>query len=100
MRGQAAWYGGRWHGRQTASGVPLDRRAMTAAHATLPFGTIVRVTNLANQRSVRVQINDRGPAATGKRIIDVSEAAARRLGMLRQGIVPVTVEIIRIPQQR
>ena len=97
--GDAAWYGGRWHGRRTASGAPFDRRALTAAHPTLPFGAIVRVTNRATNRSVRVQINDRGPYGSANRIIDVSEAAARRLGMLAAGIAPVTVEIVRLPRR-
>ncbi len=99
QRGKASWYGKKWHGRKTASGEPFDRRKLTAAHKRLPFGTIVRVTNLRNRRSVRVRINDRGPYIKG-RIIDVSEAAARRLKMLRAGVVPVKIEIIRVPRRK
>ena len=96
QRGKATWYGGKFHGRKTASGERFDKRAMTAAHRKLPFGTVVRVTNLKNQRSVRVRINDRGPYGKG-RIIDVSEAAARKLKMIRAGVVPVTVEVLERP---
>jgi rare lipoprotein A len=84
-KGWATWYGGkRWHGRCTASGERFDRQALTAAHLTLPLGTRVRVVNLANGREVWVRINDRGPKSE-KYIIDVSEAAAERLGMRRAG---------------
>lgn len=98
-KGKASWYGGHFHGRRTASGVPYNKRAMTAAHRFLPFGTIVRVTNLRNKRSVRVKINDRGPFIKG-RIIDLSQRAARRLRMLRAGVVPVKVEIVKLPPPR
>jgi rare lipoprotein A len=89
--GQASWYGNRHHGRRTASGERFDQHALTAAHRSLPFGSKVRVTNLNNQRSVVVRINDRGPYARG-RIIDLSRAAAERLGMLSRGVAPVRVE--------
>ncbi|WP_036987538.1 septal ring lytic transglycosylase RlpA family protein [Pseudomonas sp. EGD-AK9] len=89
--GKASYYGDRHHGRKTASGERFDQHALTAAHRSLPFGTRVRVTNLSNERSVVVRINDRGPFVRG-RIIDVSRAAAERLGMLRSGVVPVRVE--------
>jgi rare lipoprotein A len=92
-RGQATWYGGKHHRRPTASGERFDKRAMTAAHRTLPFGSIVRVTNLDNGRTVEVRINDRGPFGKG-RIIDVSEAAARVLGMIDAGVVPALVEVL------
>ena len=88
--GKASWYGKRYHGRTTASGVPYDMHAMTAAHRSLPFGTRVRVTNLANRRSVVLTINDRGPYA-GRRIIDVSRRAAEILGMVTAGVVRVRV---------
>jgi len=99
QRGKATWYGGKFHGRKTASGERFDKRSMTAAHRTLPFGTIVRVTNLRNKRSVEVRINNRGPYGKG-RIIDVSEAAARKLGMISAGVVPVTVEVVRLPKKK
>lgn len=91
--GEASYYGDRHHGKKTASGERFDQRALTAAHRTLPFGTQVRVTNLNNERSVVVRINDRGPFVRG-RIIDVSRAAAERLDMLRSGVVPVRIEAL------
>lgn len=94
QRGKATWYGGKFHGRKTASGERFDKHAMTAAHRKLKFGTRVRVTNQKNGRSVVVRINDRGPFGGKGRIIDVSEAAARKLGMIRAGVVPVHVEVL------
>jgi len=91
--GMASWYGRRYHGRRTASGERFDMRAATAAHPTLPFGTRVRVTNLGNGRSVIVRINDRGPF-TKRRIIDVSRAAAERLGFIRAGVARVRVQVV------
>ena len=88
--GVASYYADRFHGRRTASGELYDRNAMTAAHRRLPFGTHVRVTNLENGQAVEVRINDRGPFVAG-RVIDVSYAAARKLGMLQRGIVKVRV---------
>lgn len=93
--GQATWYGGGHHGGPTASGERFDKNALTAAHRTLPMGTRVRVTNKHNGRSVEVRINDRGPYGNKGRIIDVSEAAARRLDMIDAGVVPVRVEVLR-----
>lgn len=90
----ATYYGREQQGGPTASGERFDRNKLTAAHRTLPLGTWVRVTNTRNGRSVNVRINDRGPYGKG-RIIDVSEAAARQLGMLDAGVVPVTVEVLR-----
>lgn len=100
QRGKAAWYGDRYHGRKTASGERFDMNALTAAHRTLPFGTVVQVKNLANGRTVKVRINDRGPFGRKKRIIDVSRAAARELGMLGSGVVPVELRVVRRPGQR
>lgn len=91
--GQASWYGQRHHGRRTASGERFDQHALTAAHRSLPFGSRAKVTHLRSQRSVVVRINDRGPYGRG-RIIDLSRAAAERLGMLRSGVAPVRVERI------
>ncbi len=88
--GMASWYGGKFHGRKTASGQRFDMHAFTAAHTTLPMGTQVRVTNLGNGRSVIVTINDRGPFAHG-RIIDLSRAAAKYLGFINQGTARVRV---------
>lgn len=89
--GKASYYGSRHHGRRTASGERFDQNALTAAHRTLPFGTQVRVTNLNNNRTVVVRINDRGPYGRG-RIIDLSFKAAQQLDMIRTGVVPVRVE--------
>ena len=98
--GDAAYYSDRLHGRSTASGVPYDKNALTAAHRTLPFGTVVRVTNLINRRSVQVIINDRGPYSHRRRIIDLSRMAAERIDMIRSGVVPVRIEIIAVPDRR
>jgi rare lipoprotein A len=89
--GLASWYGGKFQGRPTASGEIYDAAQMTAAHKSLPFGTVVRVTNLENGRVVVVRINDRGPFVAG-RIIDLSRAAALALGMAGSGVARVQVE--------
>jgi rare lipoprotein A len=89
--GTASWYGAELGGTRTASGRRFDPHALTAAHRTLPLGSYARVTNLANGRSVVVRIDDRGPFARG-RVIDLSYAAARALGMVRRGTVRVRVE--------
>lgn len=89
--GQASYYGARHHGKKTASGERFDQHALTAAHRSLPFGSKVLVTNLRNDKSVVVRINDRGPYAR-KRIIDLSKKAAEQLDMLRAGVVPVRVQ--------
>ncbi len=99
QHGYASWYSDK-DGRHTASGETFDERKLTAAHRHLPFGTIVRVTNEQNGRSVDVRINDRGPWAGGERIIDVSSAAADELDMKRAGIVPVELEILKIGDGR
>lgn len=89
-RGQASWYGPRFHGRLTASGETYDMYALTAAHKTLPFGTVVRVRSKALGREVDVRINDRGPFAPG-RVIDVSRAAAEALGLVELGVAEVSL---------
>jgi rare lipoprotein A len=88
--GLASYYGARFHGRRTASGERYDMHDLTAAHPVLEFGSRVEVTNLKNGRTVRVRINDRGPFRRG-RIIDLSYAAAKRIGMLARGVVRVRV---------
>ena len=93
LSGIAAWYGAQYAGRPTASGAIFDPGKLTAAHRTLPFGTRVRVTNRDNGRSVTVTINDRGPFTPG-RVIDLSEAAARKIDMIRAGIAPVEIEVL------
>ena len=98
-RGRISMYGKDFAGRKTASGEPFDPSALTMAHRTLPFGTRVRVTNLENQRSVEVVVNDRGPFVSG-RIADLSEAAARRIGMVAEGVVEALLDILRPGKSR
>ncbi|RME34439.1 MAG: septal ring lytic transglycosylase RlpA family protein [Gammaproteobacteria bacterium] len=92
-RGIASWYGTKFHGRRTSSGEPYDMYRMTAAHKTLPLPTYVQVTNLRNGRSVVVRVNDRGPFHDN-RIIDLSYAAALKLGMIDTGTAPVEVRAL------
>lgn len=94
--GRASWYGPGFHGRRTANGEVFNQNALTAAHRTLPFGTVVRVTNLSNNSQVTVRINDRGPF-TGGRIIDLSAEAARVIGLHRAGVGTVRVEVLETP---
>jgi rare lipoprotein A len=91
--GLASWYGAKHHGKRTASGEIFDQNKFTAAHRTLPWGSIVKVTNLENGKAVEVRINDRGPFTKG-RIIDLSRAAARALGMVQSGVSPVRMELL------
>ena len=91
--GMASYYADRFHGRRTASGENFDKFALTAAHPTLPFGSLVRVTNPRNQRWVVVRINDRGPFSDG-RLIDLSRAAAEQIDIVRSGHALVELELI------
>jgi peptidoglycan lytic transglycosylase len=91
--GQASWYGQPHYGRATASGEIFDMYALTAAHRTLPFGTRLLVTNLQNDRTVEVRVNDRGPWVSG-RILDVSYAAARALDAVAAGVFPVRLRVL------
>ncbi len=91
--GTASWYGPGFHGNRTSSGEVYDQYDLTAAHQTLPLGTRVAVTNLTNGKEVEVRINDRGPFVKG-RSIDLSYAAARSLGMIGPGTVPVRIEVL------
>jgi|1185.fasta_scaffold758800_1 rare lipoprotein A len=91
--GNASWYGKSFHGKTTASGEPYDMFQFTAAHRQLPLGTLVKVTNLDNGRSVVVRVNDRGPVPR-TRIIDLSYGAARMLGLPGHGIEPVRLDIV------
>ena len=93
QRGVASWYGEQFHGRPTANGEIFDMREMTAAHTTLPLPSLVEVTNLENGRQTVVRVNDRGPFAKN-RIIDLSRAAARRLGFEHQGVAKVRVRYL------
>ncbi|MEF8797445.1 MAG: septal ring lytic transglycosylase RlpA family protein [Salinivenus sp.] len=97
-RGEASYYGDTFAGQTTASGEAFDPEALTAAHPSLPFGTRVRVTRTGGEhgRAVTVRINDRGPFADN-RIIDLSEAAARQIGMIDEGVVEVRIEVLELP---
>jgi rare lipoprotein A len=93
LKGLASWYGEEFDGRKTANGETFDENAMTACHPTLPFGSLVRVVNVTNGRSVIVRITDRGDLAKG-RIIDLSKAAAEKLAMTRSGLAPVVLDVL------
>jgi rare lipoprotein A len=94
--GHASWYGPGFHGKKTASGAAFNQTEFTAAHRNLPLGSKVRVINLENEKSVEVEINDRGPFIAG-RIIDLSRAAARALEMLEDGLTRVRIEVLSLP---
>src|SRR4051812_14813617 len=94
VTGVASYYGGEFEGRRTASGAIYRGRRMTCAHRTLPFGTVLRVTDTESRKSVVVEVNDRGPYAKG-RIVDLSMAAAQKLGIVDRGLARVTVEVVR-----
>ena len=96
--GVAAYYSDVFQGRRTACGDRYDKNALTAAHNRLPCGTKVRVTNLENDKSVVVVVNDRGPSTPG-RIIDLSRRAARELGFVKQGLARVKVEVVSTPEK-
>ena len=94
--GLASWYGPGFHGEETASGEIFDQREMVAAHRTLPLGSVIRITNLENGRRVTLRVIDRGPYGRNFRkgtIVDVSRGAARRLRMVRDGLVKVRIEV-------
>jgi len=92
---KASWYGPGFHGRKTANGEVYDQMSFTAAHKSLKFGTLLKITNLKNSNSVVVRINDRGPYIHG-RDLDLSKAAALELGMVRKGVAKIKVEEIKI----
>jgi len=96
QRGLASWYGKKYHGRPTASGERFNMNKVSAAHRTLPLGSVVKVTNLDNGRVLKVRINDRGPFVDG-RIIDLSYKAAKKLDMVKTGVVPVKLVVESIP---
>jgi rare lipoprotein A len=95
-QGKLAWYGRKFAGRRTASGEAYNPDALTMAHKTLPFGTKVKVTNLANKKSVVLRVNDRGPTQAD-RVGDVSLAAAKRLGMVRGGVIDAELAVVPTP---
>ena len=96
MTGKASYYADKFVGRKTASGELYSATKLTCAHRTLPFGTMLRVTNTSNGKSVDVKVNDRGPYAEG-RIVDLSRAAAEKIDMIRAGVVSVSVTILSKP---
>ncbi len=93
QKGKASYYAHKFHGRRTASGERVNANALEAAHRTLPFNTLVEVTNLSNHRSVVVRINDRGPFSKG-RVMDVTYAAAKALGLISQGVGMVSLRVV------
>ena len=95
QKGVASWYGREFHGKTTASGEKFDMNDMTAAHKTLPFGTVVEIKNFDNGKSVRLKVNDRGPYR-GNRIIDLSFAGAKELGMVKTGEANVGIKILKM----
>ena len=97
--GLASWYGEERQGKLTANGEVFDMNGLTAAHREFPMGTKVKVTNLKNHRTLILRINDRGPGIVG-RVIDVSMAAAKTLGFLHSGVVPVELEVVSLPKPR
>lgn len=97
--GKASYYSNKLHGRKMANGQPYNRHRLSAAHRTLPFGTKVKVTNLQTNKSVKLKITDRGPFVKG-RVIDLSEAAAKRLDYLDAGIAPVKVKVVKAAPSR
>jgi rare lipoprotein A len=96
--GVASWYGRFFQGKTTASGQPYDEYAMTCAHRSLPLGSVLKVTNLRNHKSVVVRVNDRGPMPED-RVIDLSYAAANTLGFSDRGLAPVRVELLSAPTE-
>jgi rare lipoprotein A len=97
--GKASYYADKFQGRKTASGEVFRQQRMTAAHRTLPFGTKVKVTNLANGRTIKVKVNDRGPFVAG-RIIDLSRKGAGKLGMVNAGVANVKISYKRPKKRR
>lgn len=98
QRGMASWYGSNHQGKRTANGEKFNMNALTAAHRTLPMGSMVKVKSLTTGKSVTVRINDRGPFARG-RIIDVSKAAAQKLGFISRGTDRVEINVISSPRK-
>ncbi len=98
QRGHASWYGGKFHGRATASGEIFDKHRLTAAHRELPLGTWIEVTHLGNGRTVRVKVNDRGPFIRG-RMLDLSQGAAQALDMVTEGVAEVRIRVVPAPNR-
>ncbi len=100
LLGEASYYSDALTGRKTASGEPYDPKRYTAAHRSLPFGTVLRVRRKDTGHVVYVRVNDRGPFGKRRRILDLSKAAAEHLGMLRRGIADVRIEIVERPKPK
>lgn len=98
QRGMASWYGANHQGKRTANGEKFNMNALTAAHRTLPMGSMVKVKSLTTGKTVTVRINDRGPFAKG-RIIDVSKAAAKKLGFMSRGTDRVEISVVSSPRK-
>jgi rare lipoprotein A len=96
QHGMASWYGADHHGKRTASGEPFNMNDFTAAHRSLPMNSVVKVTSLSTGQSVNVRINDRGPFSRG-RLIDLSYAAAKKIGMVQKGMDQVEIEVLSLP---
>lgn len=97
VTGRASYYADWFHGRTAASGEKFDNRSLVAAHPTFPFGTLLKVTNLSNERTVNVRVNDRGPSAERYAhgiVIDLSRIAAEQLGFIRKGLTKVRIEVL------
>lgn len=97
--GKASYYHNKFHGRKTASGAVYNKNKLTAAHKTLPLGTKVRVTDTRTGKAVVVRVNDRGPFIKG-RVIDLSRAAAKEIGLVKKGVTKVKVEVLSVPKRR
>lgn len=100
LEGQASYYSDKLAGHKTANGERYRPQALSAAHRTLPFGTVLRVSRLDGTRSVYVRINDRGPFGSERRILDLSKAAFQRLGKLRAGVLEVRAEVVEYGQKK
>jgi rare lipoprotein A len=100
LQGSGSYYADKFAGRPTASGAPYEPNGFTAAHRTLPFGTVLRVTRLGGGQQVYVRVTDRGPYGPRGRILDLSRAAAAQLGMLRAGVAKLQVEVVEYGAQK
>ena len=98
QEGMASYYGSYHHGRKTASGERFNMHGLSAAHRTLPLGTVIRVTDLDTLNSTVVTVNDRGPYH-GNRILDLSQGAAKKLGMIKQGVSRVNIDVLKLPDK-
>ncbi len=94
IRGYASWYGPKFHGRKTASGIRFNMYDLVAAHRTLPLGTVLLVKNLKNGKTVKVRIIDRGPYVKGRHL-DLSYGAAKKLGMIKDGVIPFVAKVLK-----